>query len=97
MNHKKSIFRIDQGKLLGHIVSKEGINIELEKISDNKGISPPNNKKALISFFGNISFIRRFSPNFTEFVKPMTYFLKKLFHTFGMRRKTNHLKRSKKR
>ena len=32
LNPKKSIFGVIRGKLLGHIVSKEGIRIDLERV-----------------------------------------------------------------
>ena len=32
LNPKKSVFEILEGKLLGHIISKKGISIDLERI-----------------------------------------------------------------
>jgi hypothetical protein len=77
LNPKKSIFGIDKGKLLGHVVSEEGISIDPERIKSIKNIRPPTNKKSLQSFFGKINFIRRFIPNFVEKVKPMNALLRK--------------------
>jgi hypothetical protein len=77
LNPKKSIFGIDKGKLLGHIVSEEGIYVDPKRIKSIKNVCPPTNKKALQSFFGKINFIQRFVPNFVERVKPMNAFLKK--------------------
>jgi hypothetical protein len=37
----------------------------------------PSNKKAIQSFLGQIGFVRRFTPNFAEIVKPITDMLKK--------------------
>jgi hypothetical protein len=77
LNPKRSIFDIDKGKLLGHMVSEEDISIEPERVESIKNIQPSTNKKSLQSFFGKINFIRRFIPNFAEKVKPMNAFLKK--------------------
>jgi hypothetical protein len=77
LNPKKSIFRIDKGKLLGHVVYEEGISIDPERVESIKKIPPPNSKKSLQSFFGKINFIRRFIANFAEKVKPMNSLLKK--------------------
>jgi hypothetical protein len=76
LNPKKSIFGIDKGKLLGHVVSEEGISIDLDRVESIKKIPSPTNKKSLQSFFGKINFIRRFIPNFVEKVKPMNALLK---------------------
>jgi hypothetical protein len=31
----------------------------------------PHNKKAMQSFFGKINFVRKFTPNFAETIKPL--------------------------
>jgi hypothetical protein len=80
LNPKKSIFGVDKGKLLGHIISKDGITIDLARVEAIKKISLPKDKKALQSFFGQINFIMRFVPNFAEIVKPLNKLLKKDAH-----------------
>jgi hypothetical protein len=77
LNPKKSIFGVDKGKLLGHIISKDGISVDPSRIEAIKKIPLPKDKKSLQSFFGKINFIRRFIPNFTEIVKPLNHLLKK--------------------
>jgi hypothetical protein len=32
LNPKMTIFRVDEGKILGHIISKDGIHIDLKRI-----------------------------------------------------------------
>jgi hypothetical protein len=76
LNPKKSIFGVDKGKLLGHVVSEEGISIDLDRVEYIKKTAPPTNKKSLQSFFGKINFVRIFISNFTEKVKPMNALLK---------------------
>jgi hypothetical protein len=34
LNPKKTIFRVVEGKILGHIISKYGINIDLERVKE---------------------------------------------------------------
>ena len=34
LNPKKCVFAVTEGKLLGHVVSKKGISIDLERIKD---------------------------------------------------------------
>jgi hypothetical protein len=57
LNPKKSIFGVLEGNILGHIVSKDGVKVDPERIKGIKEIPLPQNKKALQSFFGKINFI----------------------------------------
>ena len=58
-----------EGKLLGHIVSVEGIKIDLERVNAILKINIPRNKKEIQSFIGKINFLRWFIPNFAEIIK----------------------------
>jgi hypothetical protein len=58
LNPKDSVFVVDEGKMLGFIVSKEGIMIEPERIEAISKIPPPYNKKSMQSFVGKINFVR---------------------------------------
>ena len=64
LNPKKCVFAVTKGKLLGHIVLKQGISIDLERIKSIEQIPFPHNKKGMQSFMGTINFVRRFVPNF---------------------------------
>jgi hypothetical protein len=77
LNPKKSHFSMEEGKLLGHIVSPEGIKIDPERVKAIQQIDIPRNKKSIQSFIGKINFLRRFIPNFAEIVKYITDMLKK--------------------
>ena len=77
LNPKVSTFGIDEGKLLGHIVSKEGIRIDPERVHAINTITAPHNVASLQSFFGKINFVRRFIPNLAEIAKPLNALLKK--------------------
>ena len=77
LNSKNSIFGVLEGKLLAHVVSKDGVEEDPERVRCIKEIESPRSKKALQPFFGKINFIRRFIPNFAENIKPLNKFLKK--------------------
>jgi hypothetical protein len=77
LNPKKSHFAMQEGKLLGHIVSKYGIKVDPKRIEAIDTINIPRNKKEIQSFLGKIIFLRRFIPNFVEIVKLITDMLKK--------------------
>jgi hypothetical protein len=69
LNPKNSFFFMEQGNILGHIVSKEGVKIDLKRVEVIKQIAQPRNKKEVQYFLGKIVFLRRFVPNFVEMVK----------------------------
>jgi hypothetical protein len=68
---------MEEGKILGHIVSPEGIKIDPERVKAIQQIDIPRNKKSIQSFIGKINFLRRFIPNFVEIIKYITDMLKK--------------------
>ena len=76
MNPNKTIFDVLEGKLLGHIISKTGISIYLERIETISQILLPQNKKGMQSFMGTINFVRRFVHNFAQIVKPLEQMIK---------------------
>jgi len=77
LNPKKSIFGVIEGKLLGLIVSKEGIRIDPKTTEVIAKVPPPTSKKSMQSFLGKIKFVRRFIYDFVETVKPIQDSVKK--------------------
>jgi hypothetical protein len=61
-NPKKCMFAVSEGKLLGHIVRKDGIYIDPERIKSIVELKPPTSHKVVQSFFGKINFVRIFVP-----------------------------------
>ena len=74
---KKSHFVVQEGKLLGHLVSADGIQIDPERVKVILKISFPRSKKDVQSFIGKINFLRWFIHNFAEAIKQITAILKK--------------------
>jgi hypothetical protein len=64
-------------KLLGHIVSAEGVRIDPSRVESIQTLSFPISKKEIQSFLGKINFLRRFIYNFVELMKYITTMLKK--------------------
>jgi len=77
LNPKKSLFTMEEGKLLGHIISKDDIHIDPACVQAIQQIDLPRNKKEIQSFNGKMNFLRRFVPNLVEHLKEMTNMLKK--------------------
>jgi hypothetical protein len=89
LNPKKTIFGVEEGKLLGHIISQEGIRIDPERIKAITQLSLPHNKKAMQSFFGKINFVRKFTPDFVETIKPLQKMIRKDVNLGGMMNERN--------
>jgi hypothetical protein len=68
---------MQEGKLLGHIVSRDGMKIDPKRVEAIDTIIIPRNVKEIQSFLGKIFFLRIFIPNFAEIVKLITDMLKK--------------------
>ena len=77
MNPAKSIFGVDEGKLLGHIISKDGVKVDPERFEAIKKVPLPYNLKSLEYFNGPINFRRRFSLNLAKLMKPIQKLLNK--------------------
>lgn len=77
LNPKKSIFAVEQGKLLGFSMSSEGMIIDPERTQVIVKLPPPTSKKSMQSFLGQINFMRRFVPSFSEMVRPLQNLIKK--------------------
>ena len=45
LNPRKSNFALEEGKILGHIISKEGIRIDPERVSSILKVEEPRSKK----------------------------------------------------
>ena len=56
LNPAKFAFAIKSGILLGHIVSKEGLSIDPDKVKAIQEMKPPGNPKELERFMGKVTF-----------------------------------------
>ena len=77
LNSKKSHFVVQEGKLLGHLVSADGIRIDPERVKAILKISLSRSKKYVQPFIGKINFLRWFVPKFVETIKRITSMLRK--------------------
>ena len=68
---------MEEGKLLGHIISERGIKINLDRVVAMQQIGLPITKKEIQSFLGKVNFLRRFVTNFAAVVKYINSLLKK--------------------
>ena len=68
---KKCTFGVTSGKLLGHIVSERGIEVDPEKIKAILDMPAPRNEKEIRSFLGRLQYISRFIARLTDIYKPI--------------------------
>ena len=61
----------------GHVISPNGIKPDPEKIKSIVELSRPTNIAGLQSFLGLVAFVRKFIPNFSKLIAPLTALLKK--------------------
>ncbi|KAL0325108.1 UNVERIFIED_CONTAM: Retrovirus-related Pol polyprotein from transposon gypsy [Sesamum radiatum] len=62
---------------LGHVVSKEGVQPDPEKVKAIMEWEPPENESKVRSFLGLAGYYRRFVKDFSVVAKPLTNLLKK--------------------
>ena len=77
LNPKKSILGVVEGKLLEHVITKEDVKIDPDRVKSIKEISLPKILNALRSLFGKINFIHSFIPNFADINKTLNKLIKK--------------------
>ena len=62
---------------MGHIISKDGIKIDPDRVNAILKVGEPRSKKEVQSFLGQVNFLRRFIPSFAEILMNITNMLKK--------------------
>jgi hypothetical protein len=68
---------VEEGKIFGHNISKEGIKIDPSRVKWILKIDTPRSKKEVQSFLGKVNFLRIFIPNLAEIIKHITCMLRK--------------------
>ncbi|RVW59599.1 Retrovirus-related Pol polyprotein from transposon 17.6 [Vitis vinifera] len=66
LNWEKCHFVVQQGIVLGHIISKDGIEVDKEKVELILKLPPPTNVKGIRQFLGHAGFYRRFIKDFSK-------------------------------
>ena len=77
LNWEKCHFMVNQGIVLGHVISKKGIEVDRAKVELIVKLPPPTNVKGIRQFLGHAGFYRRFIKDFSKIAKPLCELLVK--------------------
>ena len=77
VNWEKFHFMVNQGIVLGHVISNKGIEVDKKKIEQISKLPSPTNVKTMRKFLGHEGFYRRFIKDFSKIVKPLYNLLEK--------------------
>ncbi|RVW80562.1 Retrovirus-related Pol polyprotein from transposon 17.6 [Vitis vinifera] len=77
LNWEKCHFMVHQGIVLGHIISKKGIEVDKAKVELIVKLPSPTTIKAVRQFLGHAGFYRRFIKDFSKLSKPLCELLAK--------------------
>jgi hypothetical protein len=72
----KCAFWLEEIQFLGHVLSANGIAVDPNKVKDILEWKPPTTVHQVRSFLGLTGYYRRFIPDFSKLVKPITSLLK---------------------
>jgi hypothetical protein len=77
LSWEKSHFMVQEGIVLGHRISKKGIEVDKAKVDLIAHLPPPSNVRQVRSFLGHAGFYRRFIQDFGKLARPLTRLLVK--------------------
>ncbi|GJW73659.1 reverse transcriptase domain-containing protein [Tanacetum coccineum] len=77
LNWEKCHFMVKEGIILGHKISKSGIEVDKAKVDVIAKLPHPTSVKGIQSFLGHVGFYRRFIQDFSKIARLMTHLLEK--------------------
>jgi len=77
LNWEKCHFTVKEGNVLGHKISKKGLEVDRAKVEVIAKLPYPTTVKGGRSFLGHAGFYRRFIQDFSKIDRPMTHLLEK--------------------
>ena len=77
LNPHKCAIAVQKGKLLGHIISKDGMSIDSDKIIAIQRATAPGNLKAAMRFIGQTKWHSRYLRYLADVCAPLSYLTKK--------------------
>ena len=75
LNYEKCHFMVQEGIVLGHVISSRGIEVDKTKIDLISNLPNPTNVREIRSFLGHAGFYRRFINDFSKLVQRLSKLL----------------------
>ena len=76
LNPDKIRYQTDSVKYIGHIISKDGLKIDPDKVSAIRNLPQPTNKNELLKFMGMVNYLGKFINNLSDVNQPLRLLLK---------------------
>ena len=77
LNPLKCKFLVDEVKYIGHIISREGIRPDPDKVKDIMNMPAPKDKKAVQRLLGMVTYLGSYIQNLSEITSPIRQLLHK--------------------
>ena len=87
----KCTFGKEEVSCLGHVISKEEVKVDLEKIKSITEWPKPTNISKFRGFLGLTGYYKRFIHNYAHITAPLSNLLKKI-HSSGVKKMISVLK-----
>lgn len=71
LNSNKMCLRKPEVKFMGHIISKDGLKPDPDKIKAVEEMPRPTNKKELLTLLGFVNYLAKFLPKLSEVTQPL--------------------------
>eukprot|EP00253_Pinus_taeda_P027084 PITA_27084 len=71
LSPEKCEFLMIEGTVLGHIISRQGLQVDPNKIAILKKVPPPQKVRDVRSFLGLVGYYRRFIKDFSKLASPL--------------------------
>jgi len=68
---------VQEGVVIGHIISNKGIEADKEKVEVIEKLPPPTSVKGVRSFLGHVGFYQWFMKDFSKITKQLTHLVVK--------------------
>ncbi|CAH9124841.1 unnamed protein product [Cuscuta epithymum] len=77
LNSEKCHFMVEEGIVLGHVISSKGIEVDKAKVEVIQSLPYPTTVREIRSFLGHAGFYRRFIKDFSKIASPLCTLLQK--------------------
>jgi hypothetical protein len=77
LSHEKCHMLMNEGIVLGHLISSKGIQVDPKKVQIIQDLPTPSTQKDVRSFLGHAGYYRRFIENFSKIASPLFVLLGK--------------------